>query len=122
MRSCQAGRAAYRLFHHHTDMSVSGLAVCESHTALSFGRGEIVERCVHVPATEARDACCFVSRRDGGLVEGGVGRMFERYDFKALVIEYCAVADELYLRNTRDCLEVWMQDGLCWCFRTCYSH
>lgn len=45
-------------------------------------------------------------------MEGGVGRMFERYDFKALVIEYCAVADELHLRNTRDSLEVWMQDGL----------
>jgi hypothetical protein len=93
-------------------MSVSGLAVRESRTALSLGWGEIVERCIHVPATEARDACCFVSRRDDGLVEGGVGRMFERYDFKALVIELCAIADELNLRNTRDSLEVWMQDGL----------
>jgi hypothetical protein len=41
-----------------------------------------------------------------------VGRMFERYDFKALVIEHCTIADELNLRNTRDSLEVWMQDGL----------
>ncbi len=55
----------------------------------------MVERCVHVPATEARDACCFVSRRDVGLVEGGVGSMFGRYGLKALVIEHCAVADEL---------------------------
>jgi hypothetical protein len=57
-------------------------------------------------------ACCFVSRRDGCLVEGGVGRMFEHYDLKALVIEHCAITDELNLRNMRDSLEVWMQDGL----------
>jgi len=38
--------------------------------------------------------------------------MFERYDFKALVIEHCAFADELHLRNTQDSVEVWMQDGL----------
>ena len=59
-----------------------------------------------MPATEARDARYFVSMRDEGLVESGLGRMFERYDFKALVIEHCAVADELRLRNTRDSLEV----------------
>jgi hypothetical protein len=50
----------------------------------------------------------------GVLWKGGVGRMFElkRYDFKALVIEHCAVADKLHLRNTRYSLEVWMQNGL----------
>ncbi len=59
-----------------------------------------------MPATEVRDACRFVSRRDGSLMEGGVGRMFERYDLKALVIA------ELHLRNTRDSLEVRMEVGL----------
>ena len=34
-----------------------------------FGWGEIVECCIHVPATEVCDACYFISRRDECLVE-----------------------------------------------------
>jgi hypothetical protein len=64
-----------------------------------------------MPAVEPCDAVCLVLGRDGGLVECGVGRMFERCALEALVIVYRAVADELYLRHARDRLEVWMEDG-----------
>jgi len=50
------------------------------------GRVEVVERGVDVPAVEARDAGCLVGGRDGGLVEGGMGRVFERCALEALVI------------------------------------
>ena len=77
-----------------------------------FGRGEIVERRVDVPAVEARNAVCLIFGRDGGLVECGVGRVFERCALEALVVVHRSVADELYLRHARDRLEVWMEDGL----------
>ena len=76
------------------------------------GRGEVVERGVNVPAVEARDARCLVGRRDGGLVEGRVGRVLERRGLEALVIVDGAVANQLHLRNARNRLEVWMEDGL----------
>jgi hypothetical protein len=65
-----------------------------------------------VPAVEARDAGCVVCGRDGGLVEGGVGGVFERGGREALVVVDGAVADELDLRDARDGLEVWVEDGL----------
>ena len=61
-----------------------------------------------MPAIEARHACCFIGRRYGALVEGGMGRVFEHCGIDALVIVDGAVADELYLRNARDGLEVWV--------------
>ena len=77
-----------------------------------FGRGDLVERRVDVPAVEARDAVCLIFGRDGDLVECGVRRVFERCTLKALVIVHRSVADELYLRHAQDRLEVWMEDGL----------
>ena len=77
------------------------------------GRGEVVERGVDVPAVEARDAGCVLCGRDGRLVEGGVGGVFERGGREALVVVDGAVADELDLRDARDRLEVWVEDGLC---------
>jgi hypothetical protein len=45
-------------------------------------------------------------------MEGGVGRVFERRGLEALVIVDGAVSNQLHLRNARDRLEVWMEDGL----------
>ena len=67
-----------------------------------FRWGELIERGVHVPAVEASDAGCLIGRRDGRLVEGGVGGMLECGALDALVIVHCAIADELHLRYARD--------------------
>ena len=67
-----------------------------------LGWGELIERGVHVPAAEASDAGYLVDRRDGRLVEGGVGGVLECDALEALVVVYGAVDDELHLRNARD--------------------
>ena len=67
----------------------------------------IVERRIHVPAIEGRHTRCFISRQDGVLVEGGMGRVFEHCGPDAHMIIDSAVANELYLRNARDGLVVW---------------
>lgn len=71
-----------------------------------FGRGERVERGVHVPAVEARRACCLVGGGEGRLVEGGVGGVLEHCGLEALVVVHGAVADELHLGHARDGLDV----------------
>jgi hypothetical protein len=77
------------------------------------GRGEVVEGGVDVPAVEVGGAGCLVRGGDGRLVEGGVGGVLERGGGEALVVVDDAVADELYLWDARDRLEVWVEDGLC---------
>ena len=39
--------------------------------------------------------------------------MFELRFGKALVVVDCTIADERHLGNSRDSLEVWMEDRLC---------
>ena len=76
-----------------------------------LGRGEVIERGVHVPAVEASDAGCLVGRRDGRLVRGGVGGVLECDALEALVVVYGAVADKLHLRYARDGFEIG-EDGI----------
>ena len=76
-----------------------------------FGRREVVQRGIDVPAVEARDAGVLVGGRDGRLVEGSMVGVLERRGLEALVIVDGAVADELHLRHARDRFEIWMQDG-----------
>jgi hypothetical protein len=67
-----------------------------------------------VPAVEARnDAVGLVGDRDGRLVEGRVGRVFERGGREALVVVDGAIADldELDLGHARVRREVRVEDG-----------
>ena len=78
-----------------------------------FGRLEVVECGVNVPAEETRRAVVLLVRgRDGGLVEGAVRGVFESGGLESLVVVHGAVADQLDLWNARDRLEVWMENRL----------
>ena len=74
------------------------------------GRGEVVQRCVDVPAVEAR-VVTVVGVRDGGCVEGAVVRVAELDVGQAFVRGDEAVADDLNLGLVRDGLEVRVEDG-----------
>ena len=67
-----------------------------------LGRGELVQRCVDVPAVEPGDAARLVLGGDTRLVESSVGGVFELGDGEPLVIVDDAVADELDLRHAGD--------------------
>lgn len=55
-----------------------------------------------MPADEARCAWGVIT----GLVERGMGGVFERYNGNAFVVVYGAVADKLHLRNARNGLQL----------------
>lgn len=63
-----------------------------------------------MPAVEAREVVLFRGR-DDGLVECGVGGVFQFRGGEAFVVVDCAVADELDLRDAGDGLEVGVEDG-----------
>ena len=50
-----------------------------------------------MPAVKARDVCCLICGRDGSLVEGRVGGVFERVALEDLVGVDGAIADEVHL-------------------------
>lgn len=72
----------------------------------------IVQRGIDVPTVEPGVPLCFVFLGDTGLVEGRVRGVFEGGGGESFVIGYSTIADELYLGYTRDCLEIWVKDGL----------
>ena len=75
-------------------------------------REEVVQCRVDVPAVEARGAALLILKRDDGLVKRAVGGVLERGGLEALMVVHGTVADQLYLRYSRDRLEVRVQDRL----------
>jgi hypothetical protein len=73
-------------------------------------RGEAVQRCVDVPAVEAR-VVAVVGFRDGGCVEGAVVWVAQADVGQAFVRGDEAVADNLDLGLVRDGLQVRVEDG-----------
>lgn len=65
-----------------------------------------------MPAVEARHAFRLVLLCKMALMEGPMRGMFELRFRNALMIVDGSVADELYLGDPRDSLEVWMKDRL----------
>ena len=69
-------------------------------------RVEVVERSIHVPAVEARDAGGLVGGRDDRLVKGCVGSGPECDALDAFVVIDGAITDKLHLRHARDGYQV----------------
>lgn len=65
-----------------------------------------------MPAVEASESLFPIFDRHACLVKGCVIGMFQFGFGKAFMVVYGAIADELHLRNPRNCLEIGMKNGL----------
>lgn len=75
-----------------------------------LGRGEAVQSCVDVPSVEAGVTFGSVLWGDFGLVKTGVLRVLQLCFSKTFVVVDGTIPDELNLRDSRDRLEVGVED------------
>ena len=75
-----------------------------------FGRREVVQGSIDVPTVETGVALSSVFWGNLGLMKARVLRMFQLGLSETFVVVYSAVSDQLDLGDSRDRLEVWVED------------
>jgi hypothetical protein len=75
-----------------------------------FGRVEIVQGCIDMPAIEPSDTFGLVICRNPGFVECSVARMFQSGFSETFVVVDDTIADKLHLGYRRDSLEIGMKN------------
>ena len=77
----------------------------------NFGRIEVVQGRIDMPAVESSDTFSFIFWRNPRFVEGSVARMLQTSFSQTLVIVHDTIADKLYLGYRRDRLKIGMKNG-----------